>query len=423
MLSRLKGVSKDPFLRQNAIFFAGSMVVAVVNYAYHPMVSRFLSVRDFGEVVTLLSLSAQFGVVIGIFGTVATNIRVRGERIVAGRSMLLELQSFAVILAGVASCLLLAGTPYLTRVLSFHSTSPFLVLSAILLVSVSYNFASSGLQGARRFGELSIASFIMAIGRLLFGILFVVLGWNTLGAVAGIFIAQLVALFYILRIHTDDAGTDVFVRPHFDTLFLAELKYGLLVFAGTGFITLLYTADVIAVKYFFDPTIAGMYGGIETIARIIFFATGSIAGVLFPSLSQSHTSQENLRNFRKAVILTLVVTCSGLFVLWFFPKLVIGLMLGERYLPLANLLPKLALVVSLTSLLNIFMIYFLALRKVQLLFLGMTGTVLLALSIGVKHETVQDIVNDFLIVNSLSLVLFLWVFWRDVVRSRNEVHP
>ena len=33
---------RDDFIRHNAIFFAGSMAVAVLNYIYYPIVGRLL---------------------------------------------------------------------------------------------------------------------------------------------------------------------------------------------------------------------------------------------------------------------------------------------------------------------------------------------------------------------------------------------
>ena len=39
----------DNFLKNNIIFFCGTMVVSVFNYLYHPILGRMMSVEKFGK--------------------------------------------------------------------------------------------------------------------------------------------------------------------------------------------------------------------------------------------------------------------------------------------------------------------------------------------------------------------------------------
>ena len=65
---------QDDFLRHNLIFFIGSIIVAVLNYLYHPIMSRMLSVEDFGEVQVLFSILGLVAVPLGIFNIIALNL-------------------------------------------------------------------------------------------------------------------------------------------------------------------------------------------------------------------------------------------------------------------------------------------------------------------------------------------------------------
>lgn len=73
-LDMIRNFFSDKFFRDNAVFFIGSMVIAVLNYLYHPVLSRMMSVEEFGEVEALLSLTYLTGILLTAFGTIATNI-------------------------------------------------------------------------------------------------------------------------------------------------------------------------------------------------------------------------------------------------------------------------------------------------------------------------------------------------------------
>ncbi len=67
-----------------------------------------------------------------------------------------------------------------------------------------------------------------------------------------------------------------------------------------GFVSLLSVADVLIIKHYFDAETTGLYSGIATIARIIFFVTASISGVLLPHIKLTNRVEENLKTLRKA---------------------------------------------------------------------------------------------------------------------------
>ena len=67
-------LKNNDFLRHNAVFFIGSLVIAAFNYVFYPVLSRFLSVSDFGEAQAVISIFIQASILITAFGYVVTNI-------------------------------------------------------------------------------------------------------------------------------------------------------------------------------------------------------------------------------------------------------------------------------------------------------------------------------------------------------------
>src|SRR5262249_32510346 len=64
----------SPFLRHNAVYFAGSLLVAFLNYLYYPVLGRLLQPADFGEVQAVISLFLQAGVFLQVLGTVTVGV-------------------------------------------------------------------------------------------------------------------------------------------------------------------------------------------------------------------------------------------------------------------------------------------------------------------------------------------------------------
>jgi O-antigen/teichoic acid export membrane protein len=233
-----------------------------------------------------------------------------------------------------------------------------------------------------------------------------------MGAVGGLIIASLIAIVY-----TASQAKDFHLKLQKDTsqikgVIKGELPYAALILVSLGFVTFLYSGDVLVVKHFFSPEIAGAYGGIATIARSIFFVTASISAVLISSVNVSNTYTENKKIFLKG--LTLVTLIGGLTTLVFviFPSFVTTLLIGSKYVVMSPLLPLLSVLLFLISVLNLFVSYFLALRSNIILAVSAFSSLVLILLIAFNHQSVYNVVIDFILATLLSLALLFYKIFR-----------
>jgi O-antigen/teichoic acid export membrane protein len=168
-------------------------------------------------------------------------------------------------------------------------------------------------------------------------------------------------------------------------------------------VTVLYTFDTVIVKYLFEPETAGQYAAIAVIARIIFFATASIAGVLLPSVSLLNPPTENARILRRSLLLVLLIGGSGVAIMSVVPEFVISLLLGSKYLAFAHLLPELSVVLLLSSLVNLLVVYLIALRRFILIPIALCGMVMLLMLIMANHDSVESIIHQSTLANGFVL--------------------
>lgn len=406
MRARVTQYWNDDFLRHNAVFFAGSMLVAVLNYLYHPIVSRMLTVHEFGELQAFLAIASQVGVISGVFGLIILNLRANRALDVHQQERLVrELYSLALGLTAVCAALLLLAAPYLSRTLELTSFAALLFTAFAVLIGTPRAFGRYHLQAEKRFATMSISDVIPAVGKVALAVLFIYLGWHVSGAVGAYALAALVGLIYIYPATAATIRFRGLTRPSLTPALTRELRYAGLILVATGFSTFLYTADIIVVRYFFDAETTGLYAGIATVARIIVFATGSITAVLMAHVTLSNTRAENHAAMRKALILIGLVGGGGLVVFTVLPALTVGLLMGERFLPLVHVLPLLSLLMAMVALVNLFVMYFLALRKYALIPIAFAGAGAIALFSLLWHNTVSHVVLGFLAGILLVLVL------------------
>ncbi len=411
----LKRIQASEFLRHNAIFFGGAVAVGALNYVYYPVLGRLLPTAAFGEVQTLVSLFLQLAVFLNVLSMITVNIVVNARDTKRANQLIVDFEKAALLLGIIVLVLSLFAAPALKTFLQFDSTLPFAALGVALVAAVPYTFRSAYLRGRRKFGQVSIANVVPALGKLILSTVFVIAGLSTFGAMLGLVGAQLFGLGYAL-VMAARAGLpavgwrEYFLRPPSLRRLRPELKYGVLVLVVSLAITLQYSIDIVVVKHYFDPHTAGLYAGIAAVARIIFFATASITQVMLPGVRLANSPKQNRTLLFKSVVLLCTIALPVLFLSVFYPHFVVKLLMGVNYLSVSPLLPKLTIAIFIVSVLNAVMAYFTALRKHNVMFVGIIGSAVTFVVMLSHHSTLAAVVDSMLL-GSLAMggLLGLWV--------------
>jgi O-antigen/teichoic acid export membrane protein len=406
MLHKIRNTYQSDFFRHNVVFFIGSLVVAVLNYLYHPIISRLLSVEEFGEVQVLFSILAQVSIPLSIGSLMALNLfankHTEHSTEVKQVSLLM-----AYVTGGIALALIFFA-PALRESLTLSSSVGIVLVAFAVLLSFFSLFAQSGLQATHRFGQVSAVNALTAGGKLLGAFALVSVGYGVYGAMGGFIIANCIALVYAWHVAPNFRSIPTFGRLTLTPELRRELRYGLVVLAGTGYITFMTTADTVFVKYFFDPETAGYYAGVSIVARIIFFGTSSIAGVLLAHVALRATRSENLRVLTQGLALTALLGGIGVALFSAFPHFITRLFLGQTYDTMAHLLPALALMVCIVSLTNVCVSYSIALRDTTLITVSILGIISTGILMVVLPTTPLGFVYSFLGGSILTLIYMVY---------------
>ncbi|MDP1619768.1 MAG: oligosaccharide flippase family protein [Candidatus Moranbacteria bacterium] len=407
--STIKSLFTDEFARSSSIFFFSSVAAAFLNYLYHPILGRLMDVADFGEAQAAISLFLQFGVLASVFSFFTISLTSNAE---AGKSreasfVIAEFRKFAVLAILALAVGLVLFHQSVKEFLNFSSIYPLLILMLLLLANVLFSFRRAYLQGVRKIKSVSAADLIFSASRLFFAVAFVYAGWRSSGAVAGLLVGQLIALAYVFSKTKDVLASENWsLLPRWrNPAFRREFKFGLLVLVSVFCVTFFYASDIIFVRHYFPAEEAGLYGGIATVARIIFFATSPIVMVMLPMVKLKNIPEKNEALFRKAFITVAVLGLAITLVLQIFPALVIKILIGGRYAVFAPILPRLGWMLFAASLANLLSAYFIALRKYALIPISLASVFLTAVLAFFFHSDPLQIINGFIC--GLVLIIFL----------------
>lgn len=377
------------------------MAVGALNYLYYPVLARLVEPSVFGEIQTLVSLFLQFGVLLTVLSMVIVNITVNSGSDTRN-ALIFELEKLAVLACAAICFAAVLFSTQLQGLLRFEHAAPFAVLGLALVASVPLHIRGAYLRGKQRFGLVSAGNITAAGGKLLLSAVLVIAGLGTVGAISGIFAAQLVACALIgwwaykygLR---QPSGRRRALRLPNLKLIAPELRYGSIVLIASLAITLQYSIDVIVIKYLFDPATAGLYAGMAAVARIPFFLTASVAQVLLSKIRLEATSGQNRQVLKQSLLLLVGLCLPVLAVFAIFPSPIMQVLLGSEYGTMANLLLPLAVSVFVVAILNLLAAYYLSLRRYGIAAITACGALFTYILIFLYHGSPAAVVVSLLI--------------------------
>lgn len=415
----LTKLHRNAYLRNSAIVFTGSLLISIVNYAYYPVLARLMTLNDFGEVQTLFSIFAQATLIfsaINIVTVVLVSSKRKSDR---NNEFILELQKLMIYIVCIFGAIAILSAQYLKTFFNFDSVWPFIAMVFAMVAGIPIVFWNSYMQGKEDFSGMNILGIVGSTGRLVLAVIFVVLGFNAFGAIFGLFVGQLVAIYYISHVRKLPPLRTIFkVRLPRWKILKIELRYTALVFFVTLLITVFYTGDILIVKHFQNPEIAGAYAGIASIARIVFFVTLPFAVVLLPAINSDWEHRSLI--LKRSFLFVFVVGLATCITFWALDTFIIRILIGEKYIEFAYLLPKLSIAIFFISISNLLLYYLLSIRSLLSLVVSLVGVIVLS-TLSVKyHSSLIEIVDNLLISSFVMLValIFMMSIWPRIKSSK-----
>lgn len=434
-------VSRMVVLAQSDQLFVllGSLLNSVFSFLSNLAMAKVLSPGDYGIFVSCVSL---FNLVVLLASTVqTTSARLAAQQVEehGHRFIWLRLRTnlTALTLLGLAFfVLLLPATPLLANFLHIDAWLIVLLLLG-LLIFAPYALLLGTLQGLQSFKLFSGSLAFSSLARLASALTLALLGLNLAGAVISLPLALglslILNLFILGWLRRGQAKS--FEPTEAERLAPASLwqvlqpflNTGWLVLLGTFGLTFLVTSDVIMVQHFFAGEVAGQYGIVATLGKVVMYLSAPITVILLPKVAQALVWQENVVGLlRRGLLGTLGLGLLALVGLLLGGGLVISFFTKNSPAELGGLLVLHGGAMLLYSLGGVWIAFFISIG--QRLYLLLLAPILVA-QIGlfyVWHGSLFEVITS-MYVTGLGMCLLgeacLWRYKRRMKLLRNELNP
>ncbi len=354
------------FLRNSAVLFSGTMVMNVLNYAFHFSLGRIVDAETYGAVQSLIALLAIISVPAAALGMVATKygaIAKAREDYFFGKDLFSFLNT-RIIKYGWP--ILIGGFLLTPFIQSFLRIDDWLAVSLVWMLAALTFFSSASiglLSGWQRFGAVNRANVIGAGVKLVLGIFLAWLGFGLDGIIFGIVLAGAIGYFIsvrnlrFLKNHQSPLSQTSSEKAKEPFSFSSVRSYVATAFLGTLGLVMLGNVDMVLAKHSLSPEIAGAYSALMVVAKVIFFATGVMAAVLFAMSSESVEREkdgpQSFSVFWGALALTVLAVTIAITVYFLVPEFVMSIFFGDKYLEFAPLLGWFGLAAGLYAVVNL----------------------------------------------------------------------
>lgn len=424
MKLNLKILLADKFIRGTFVLTAVTFLSSALNYLVHPLLTRRLTIPEYGDYQALLS----FLTVLGIISVVISTAFTKEFSILSAsapeeiRSLRRRASSRLFYVGLILFALVAASSVFLNKLFKISQSTTIIITALSLVCAFPLVVNRALLTGRQYFSALSLNNFLDAFSRLaLVAILVVFWPLGLIGASFALGLSGLlpfiISFWQIKKVGLPSVAKD------FSGSFKKIWHYGFLVLWFTVLTQFFYNFDMLFVKSFFSPEEAGLYGALLTIGRIVFFIGGAVPIVMFPVVANLK-QDESLRKYKVlgkslALMTALAVPTAAFIAL--FPTLVIRIVVGVKYLSLAVYLPTFAFVILLLTLLTVLAQYFLALSKrrgLLVLTAAAAGEIILLL---LFHDNIWSVVYSLLFVFGAASLALLILFFNDYRAAREKL--
>lgn len=386
------------------IMLCGTVLVSLLNFGYNIAVARMLGAGEFSHAaaaVTLLMLvsclTLAFQMVCAKF--VAKNPEA-GEKSFVYRGLLRRAWmvglTVGVILAIFSSAV--AGW------LRMPSATLVWVLAIGMAFYVPLGVRRGGMQGVYRFRRLALNFVLETSTKFVTALLLVRAGYGILGAVAAISVSVVLAYFL--------PWTPVELRE--------QPKAGLPASFGEGIQAIIFfigqviinNIDILMVKHFFHPDVAGLYAAVALVGRVLYIASWQVVSAMFPIAAAGKAEKEGRESWMVVAIPLVIVSllCLGFMLLvGLFPENILRMVFGSKFyvgIDANHLLVLYAAATGGYALSVVLMAYEMSRKIANTGWFQLVISGLVVAGISMFHNTLRDVI---VVQQVLMVVLFLAV--------------
>ncbi len=386
--------------------FMLSSIANIFTVAFYFIMSRKLGPESYSAFAVLLAIFQIASVTAGVVSIVIIKYisyfkaKSQYDKI----SMLLNLSIKYLFASGFLVFLLLSiFSQDISDLFNLNSRFAVVLLGLFIWSFLFITSLLSALNGLQRYFTLGLNRIFEAIATLILGILFVyLLRLNVNGAVLAMFLGAVATIPFCLG-----ALKNIIMIKKTPLGKIGLMEYIILATLISSLIGIMLNIDVMMVKSFFDETESGFYGATSLVGSIVFFISSALNTIIFPKVSELYSNGEDTSEYLRFGLFWTTLGCSIVIISYFlFPSFIVNIAVGNKY-NISSYIGIYSIAMSLLALTNVIVVYNLAIKKWNILYVLFPALFIEMLLIFLFHQSIQQVIIIVLIFNILLLVALL----------------
>ncbi|MFH1188251.1 MAG: hypothetical protein V1652_00195 [bacterium] len=339
---------KEKFFQNSVIYTVGAFLGGLFNYGFHFFVSRRLSVAQYGELQTLMSLFALLGIVtsaLSFFVIKHVSAFAADKNYHATSNFIHWLNKAIAKKMFFILAVLICIAPFIQFFLKLSDFWGIAIVELTIFFTVITVVYLGALNGWERFfttSSLGVGNFFlkMVVGACL------VLFFPKASIVAFAILIPSVLMWFAVRwwsaVYFGHPSTEGNGSKKWEEYFSFDaLKKSILpIFIFSSLMIVLGDIDVAFVKSLTNAELTGYFGALKILGKIILTVNLAVVGVLLPrACADEHrgtgTSKKIIGGAYGIIFLSSAIATISYAL---FPKLIINILFGEKYVIFSNLL-------------------------------------------------------------------------------------
>ena len=403
-----QGKAHQRILGGGLIMLVSSALVALLNFGYNVQIAQRLGPANFGHVATVVTLLLIGSSLTLAFQIVCAKYVARNQSPAAKAAIFHSLLRRAWRVAlGAAAAICVLSVP-LARYLNLPSPWVLVLLAAGIAFYIPLGVKRGTFQGTCAFPRLAGNFTLEAASKFLLA--FVLVTWfGVMGAVAAIVLSVIIA-YWLPRpaqLFRTKSELHMPASPR-------EALQAVLFFIGQ---VIILNADMIVVKHLFPPAEAGAYAAVALVGRVLFYASWSVIGAMFPV-----SAEAGQQGAKRSLLIVPTVLVLGMFLgfiglVWLFPTSIMRVIFGPGFELAEPLLVIYAASTAAYALSAMMMAYEMSHKIANTWWLQIVAGLLVFTGIYLFHSSLREVVIVLTTVMVALLVAVSVPFLRAVERS------
>lgn len=375
---------------QSTMLLGAAMFANFLNFVFNAFLGRTVSLEQLGIVALISNFLYLGNIFMGSLGTTVNHrvaiLNAAGKADQAN-SFLRSVNYKVIFISLIFSAIWIASSIFLKQF--FHLPSIWILLLFTPAMGLGLLAAANKgyLQGRLKFGSVAFLIIVETASKMVFAAYLVLAGygsWVYLCMPLSVIVAGVASVWFKDKIY---AVPKVQAVEKFPTNFFSGAVFNAI--STTIFLSL----DLILVKHYLPPSVAGQYVLLSLVGKMVFFF-GSLPSLLMITLVSRDLGlkRDSRTTFRILLAASSVMILFTLLALGVWGNITVPILLGDKTLPILNFLRMYVLSMGLFTLSNIFVVYHLARRQFEFPFIALITSLLMGLGIILDHSSIGSIV-------------------------------